>query len=264
MFRRLAALANTLDHIYTHCLPHLVNLAAMGADSVQKNGRSPDFKEAKEAPPSYDSANAAPPELDDVTAGFANLTLSPGPQDPNTDTCLAHLKLLYAFQTLKEDIGYTDGLWGLWNTRAEGVDLTPNLDGKVSDSGSGASNHEPLSREQEQQLALSQVREKRWALFVARAVDRYESWWGSMKDQFPLQERDMEYDGAAAYDLFPMPMQGVLWKNEPLPPLGMGLETNLTLVWYATNSFGRCFACLAFTHAQPTGLSRGLHASRPP
>ncbi|CAG9941783.1 unnamed protein product [Clonostachys rosea f. rosea IK726] len=199
----------------------------MGADSEKKNGLSTDYKEAKEAPPSYDSANAAPPELDDVTAGFANLTLSPGPQDPNTDTCLAHLKLLYAFQTLKEDIGYTDGLWGLWNTRAEGVDLTPNLDGKVSDAGNGASNHEPLSREQEQQLALSQVREKRWALFVARAVDRYESWWGSMKDQLPLHERDMEYDGAAAYDLFPMPMQGVLWKNEPLPPL------DVLLVWHS-------------------------------
>lgn len=29
---------------------------------------------------------------------------------PDANTCLAHLKLLSALQTLKEDVGYTDGL----------------------------------------------------------------------------------------------------------------------------------------------------------
>lgn len=32
---------------------------------------------------------------------------------PDANTCLAHLKLLSPLQALKEDVGYTDGLWGL-------------------------------------------------------------------------------------------------------------------------------------------------------
>ncbi|KAG8425289.1 hypothetical protein J3458_002011 [Metarhizium acridum] len=34
-------------------------------------------------------------------------------QDISGNFCLAHLKLRDAIQALKEDIGYTDGLWGL-------------------------------------------------------------------------------------------------------------------------------------------------------
>ncbi|KAI1025293.1 hypothetical protein LB505_009619 [Fusarium chuoi] len=33
---------------------------------------------------------------------------------------------------------------------------------------------------EDKKKSLSKVREKRWALFVARAVDRYEAWWDSL------------------------------------------------------------------------------------
>src|SRR5690242_1185923 len=42
--------------------------------------------------------------------------------DPSAETCLAHLKLLFAIQAMKEDVGYTDGLWGLWDSRAGPLD----------------------------------------------------------------------------------------------------------------------------------------------
>lgn len=38
------------------------------------------------------------------------------PLAPVAETCIAHLRLLHAFHSLKEDIGYSDGLFGLWDS----------------------------------------------------------------------------------------------------------------------------------------------------
>jgi hypothetical protein len=148
------------------------------------------------------------------------INVTPGPGDATVDYCLAHLKLLYAFHALKEDIGYADGLWGIWNVRAEGttriqrydrdgnvVDEVKNLDGDA----------------EARQMMLSQLSEKRWALFVARAVDRYEAWWRSMSaDVPPVTEEDMELGNTSSYENFPNADAGdsTLWKWEMLPPLG--------------------------------------------
>lgn len=173
------------------------------------------------APPPYQTpgagTNDAPPPDFDVTSAFANLTLAPGPNPPTADSCLAHLKLLYAFQTLKEEVGYTDGLWGLWNSRAEGIVRIQRQDdeGNVSEEVKDVSK-DPAAA----QVALSQVREKRWALYVARAVDRYEAWWRSMRDGPPLTMNDMDKRGNQSYDLFPDAGSGSLWTLEQLPPLG--------------------------------------------
>ena len=65
-----------------------------------------------EIPLSYEStAHAATEELN---AAFAPLHLSEYPSTlPTTNKCLAHLKFLSVFHVLKEDVGYTDGLFGL-------------------------------------------------------------------------------------------------------------------------------------------------------
>src|SRR5258708_6501209 len=78
----------------------------------------------KEAPPTYaitdpagESADPIPAEL---SAAFSNLKLPDKPPAlPTADYCLAHLKLLNSFHALKEDIGYTDGLFGLQDARCE-------------------------------------------------------------------------------------------------------------------------------------------------
>ncbi|CAI6085788.1 unnamed protein product [Clonostachys chloroleuca] len=178
------------------------------------------------APSSYDNANANAHPAIDISASFANLSLASGPHDPTPDSCLAHLKLLYAFQVLKEDIGYTDGLWGLWDARTQGKRgiSRPDETGKAPKADKGAA----LNDHTAQQEALSQVREKRWAVFVARAVDRYESWWKSMSDENPLQESDMENDSSLAYDEFPSTGgNGNLWSNGQLPPL------DVLMVWHS-------------------------------
>lgn len=178
------------------------------------------------SPPPYSSENGDVPidyysdesiEKDAVT--FADLDISSGPHSPTANYCLLHLKLLYAFEALKEDIGYVDGLWGLWNSRAaQGVVHIPVHDelGCVTEKVKDATNDDEA-----RQTALSQIREKRWALFVARAVDRYEAWLNSMSEGPRLHEEEMEKKGSDSYEYFVKDGQTRSEMTmEQLPPLG--------------------------------------------
>lgn len=176
-------------------------------------------------PPSYDSTQlaalnsleAAPSNID-VTAAFANLSLSASSTigGPHVDTCLAHLKLLHAIHSLKEDVGYTDGLWGIWDSRAEWD--TEILHGEALPPGIKL---DKLSQDEKVKLALSRLREKRWAIFLARAVDRYEAWWTSVsKYKTMLTEEDMAHPNSPKYTSFTIRGAPLPWKEELLPPLG--------------------------------------------
>lgn len=68
------------------------------------------------------------------------------------DECIAHLKLMSVFSDLRNVISSRDGLFDLW------------------DNAIAESNDEM----RKQSLAL--LREKRWELYVSRAVDRFETW----------------------------------------------------------------------------------------
>ena len=125
------------------------------------------------APPVYTLGNLPPETIRELNAAFSSLDLDTTSITVTPDMCLAHLKLLNALQNLKEDIGYTDGLWQIYDSRA----LAPNA--RVSGTG-----HEKPAR------LLAMVREKRWALYLARAVDRYEAWWATFATD-PLTEEDL-------------------------------------------------------------------------
>ena len=145
-----------------------------------------------------------------ITAAFEKLDLAwPMPSYfPTDDACLAHLRLLFALQSMKEDVGYTDGLWGLWDSRVGHID---------------PAERSVEERMQDKQLrALSQIREKRWALFVARAVERYEAWWRSFPTS-PLSEADMMAVWSDRYVGFPQESghPSIEWTEQMLPPLGM-------------------------------------------
>jgi hypothetical protein len=133
-------------------------------------------------------------DLQLTNSDSTSLKLSDVPQDPRPNTCLAHLKLLFTFQSLKEDVGWSDGLWDIWDAN---YPSTPDAAIK----------------------ALATVREKRWALFVARAVDRYEAWWSTLSGQM-LTERDMEKD-RTRYLNFMANWEPMNWSLENMPPLGM-------------------------------------------
>jgi len=205
----------------------------LGADRNSYSGAVP--------PPAYDETDAIPvangkPPLDqlpapeprprnlppvDITAGFANLKLATQPKDADVDTCLAHLKLLAAFQNMKEEVGYTDGLWNIWDTRADTADLVVDdaalpMEATVEERLLA----DPGQRTAEEKMAvLSRLREKRWAVFVARAVDRYQTWWTSMY-QPSLTETNMTTPGEASYEAFPTSGDVLNWTPPMLPPLG--------------------------------------------
>ena len=153
-------------------------------------------------------------------------------QLPSPETCLHHLKFLHALHSLKEDVGYTDGLWGLWDTRINlALPEWENIDRTLHPS-----TRTQMPPDAERRLRLSKLREKRWALFVARAVDRYEAWWDAIAGPEPdyLVEHDTRVRGHPKYDAFPSggvpaAQEGrgepaIAWSESTLPPLGESLS----------------------------------------
>jgi hypothetical protein len=192
---------------------------------------------SKEAPPSYaaeDPVNEPTPA--ELNSAFANLNLPDVPPEfPAPDHCLAHLKLINVFHALKEDIGYTDGLFGLWDAKCE------VYDGK------------------DREKLLARTREKRWALYIARAVERFEAWWLNVlfprEGSIRLQGKEMIKENKA-FDNFPEYGRVQKWTTAMLPPPGKTIIPPVLLLAYIF----RCPHGLACVHAQPSKLSRGLHS----
>ncbi|KAL2157125.1 hypothetical protein VTH06DRAFT_6413 [Thermothelomyces fergusii] len=93
------------------------------------------------------------------------------PESDNADVCLIHLKLLFAFQWMKEDVGFTDGLWGLWDSRAGEPDpadigqQNPRNRQRRATRADGGNDIPAELRAADKRLSiLSKIREKRWAL----------------------------------------------------------------------------------------------------
>ena len=185
------------------------------------------------APPPAYGAHVADLATDEdaavLTASFAALDLAPGPQDPSVATCLAHLKLLFAFKGLRDDVGCHDGLWDIWDSRAHNSQNSADV--------------------------LPLLREKRWAIFVARAVDRYESWWNTFPGGDTLTEADI-HNGSSRYVKFTEPCEPLNLTPDELPPLG-----KIASQWVLSETHllmgSRCSADLACTHAKSALVSGG-------
>ena len=158
-----------------------------------------------EAPPSYAPTDPTAPDDGpspaELNAAFANLRLGDVPLEfPTADQCLAHLKLLNTFYTLKEDIGYTDGLFGLWDAKCE-----------------------VLENKEE---ALAKMREKRWTLYIARAVERFEDWWVKYLCTREHGNRILAKEmvsSNAVFQQFTERGRAQKWTVEDLPPLGSSI-----------------------------------------
>lgn len=119
-------------------------------------------------------------------------------QRRNAATCLAHLRLLFAFQKLKDDIGYSDGLFGIYDSYVLREDGNPR-----HPSGEDST------------LLLAKLRERRWGLYVARAVDRFEVWWDRV---VRFMEPRPAYGRSKAG--FVSHGKALNWPENKLPPLG--------------------------------------------
>ncbi|KAM0277349.1 hypothetical protein ACHAQH_005865 [Verticillium albo-atrum] len=155
----------------------------------------------------------------DLVPALGGLSLNGAPAArPTADACLAHLRLLFAFQVLKNEVGYTDGLFEIWDERAKG-----NV--KV----------------------VAALREKRWALYVARAVDRYTAWWRSFVPDM-LLEADLVSPGMVGrtgrYMGFAKEAEPMRWTEGMLPPL------DVLMTWHAHMLNPRLYFedCLRYGH----------------
>ncbi|KAI9838829.1 MAG: hypothetical protein M1819_004035 [Sarea resinae] len=175
-------------------------------------------------PPAYgdtsqDNTNAANTvDLIDLTANLQNLDLRSASEKPTVPQCIAHLKLLESFYQLRDEVGRTDGLFGLSDSLAAAV----------------------TEDEREREAALAKIAEKRWAVYVARAADRFERWWHTSAPSTAagnprnyLVQREMNRN--SYYDSLPLKGQRIKYTRDYLPPL------DVLMVWHAYMLNPRCF-----------------------
>ena len=156
---------------------------------TEKNEKSLMDSTLSSPPPSYTTHDL------DLTVAFAALNLDIQGDKPTESQCIAHLKLLELFHQLREDIGTTDGLFGIKDSTV--------LHG---------------SSESQRTETLAKVREKRWAVYVTKATLRFEQWWRTLSSTTQrLRQSDMDNRLTAQLDAG----RKILFTKDNLPPLGL-------------------------------------------
>lgn len=128
----------------------------------------------------------APPEN---LPSIGELNFQPSPLEiPTPAQCIAHLKLLHAFAKLRHEIGNHEGLFGV---------------------GIEANEVEKASRDDDKAAATDEasfgerIRDKRWSIFVTKAVARFEKWWDLLSGAStwcgPIRTNNFETDGDSRY-----------------------------------------------------------------
>ena len=157
-------------------------------------------KDTSASPPKYEADSTSPPDL---TAAFSKLDLRQSGSKPTVDQCTAHLKLLEAFSQLREDVSTTDGLYGLKDS------LLPSM-----------------RDDQQKSQLLAKIREKRWAVYVTIAVQRFTSYFRIILPGSPLLSDDrMETKSYAQIADQGVPLQ---FTEDNLPPLGKRYRFRVT------------------------------------
>ncbi|KAF2239651.1 hypothetical protein EV356DRAFT_513939 [Viridothelium virens] len=169
----------------------------------------------KESPPAYDE------ELEHLNQQFDSLTLSPSAL-PSVDHCIAHLKFLHSLHILREDVATNDALF----------DIASPHDALVA-----AANDNDVAK------MRARVREKRWQVYVTRAVARFAVWMESCvpktrggKPQEPLRTADLAQSRLVTSNIaLQGSPTGPVYSEQDLPPL------DILMVWHAHLLNPRCF-----------------------
>ncbi|RAL11268.1 uncharacterized protein BO97DRAFT_425587 [Aspergillus homomorphus CBS 101889] len=178
-------------------------------------------------PPAYnqlDQSHLALPPL--------NLTRDAGPPQYTTvasDQCVAHLKLLAALADLRDSVASTRGIFGI-------QDPDPEI-------------FHPESQEANE--AWARVKEKRWAVYTTRAVDRYAAWWelcapASIARPGLSNLKNPSYGKITDCD---KPLE---WLQDNLPPL------DVLMVWHAHMLNPRAFLEDCIRHGKMSFWASGL------
>ena len=163
--------------------------------------------EYTQQPPQYDEEDVLDPP--DITAGFNNLSLNRSGEDiPQVDQCTAHLKVLECFYRLRQKIGASDGLFGIDNSSV--VDQGLQTDDKTPE-------------------LLAKLAEKRWAIYVTRAAERFETWSAAITPAAQMINRtDLEKVGKEGRICEPdMSAPQIKFDKNNIPP------ADVLMVWHA-------------------------------
>ncbi|KAH0373092.1 hypothetical protein KCU65_g761, partial [Aureobasidium melanogenum] len=124
----------------------------------EKEAEAPTSNPAKDSsppPPTYEEAEKQQYNVEQASDAV-------DPDLPSTEDTIAHLKLLECFYRLKQKIASTDGTFGISSDIiSESCQTTPPKDG-------------PHNNKTSEILTL--LAEKRWQVYVSRAVDRFSQW----------------------------------------------------------------------------------------
>lgn len=156
-------------------------------------------------PPAYHKS-APTHVVDDLTTGFANLHLH-HPEGLTRDQCTAHLKFLECLYQLRRRVAMQDGLFGIRD---------PDVLEIPGDAGPTATSRQRTDD------AYALVGEKRWAVYVAKAADRFEQWRDAVvpSGQY-ITVKDCTRDGRLGTTFQRRVDSGrLLFQPEHLPPIG--------------------------------------------
>ncbi|KAH7371691.1 hypothetical protein BKA66DRAFT_590700 [Pyrenochaeta sp. MPI-SDFR-AT-0127] len=117
------------------------------------------------------------------------LDFDPSPLElPTSAECITHLKLLHAFAQLRHNVGNHDGLYGISTGKAGDERHQDQQNGQqpggVHKAGT-AEDHTSESKSNPDAALAERIRDKRWTIFVHKAVDRFEAWWNSLPATYP-------------------------------------------------------------------------------
>ncbi|KAF2789775.1 hypothetical protein K505DRAFT_340982 [Melanomma pulvis-pyrius CBS 109.77] len=188
----------------------------MGDAKTAVSPRASLTKEEAALPPPYSSqppsnqassSNVEAGATPEVRPVLENLDFEPSPlQLPTAAECIVHLKLLHAFAKLRHDVGNQEGLFGIDLEKFERAEeeTTPGGDSHQPDgvheqnTAKATIPTHTLTEEEKEEAALAErIREKRWSVFVTKAVDRFQKWWGSLSAKanpsfLPLSTEDFK------------------------------------------------------------------------
>lgn len=170
------------------------------------------FEDLYAEPPPYSSrpsSTTAAPSRSVPT--LKELNFQPSPLEiPTPAECIAHLKLLHTFAKLRHEVGNHEGLFGIRTVQVDAkrskdyanepstADGTPQFGGAhEQDAGRPeVDNHGSESASVPDAGLAERVRDKRWSVFVAKAVARFEKWWDLLQGRSiwyrPIRTDDFE------------------------------------------------------------------------
>src|SRR5207249_2560071 len=104
-------------------------------------------------------------------------------------------------------VGYKDGLFGISDS------FVPDFGSAPSEKATDTTN-----------AALAKIREKRWAIYVARAADRFQAWWKhcvpKTSSGLPSQRLRQGDLNSKKYEERPNNGTPLFFSKDNLPPLG--------------------------------------------